>query len=231
MLGSFSVRAVAGAKTTTPPNCTSSSTAPQGCVFLRSHQQQHLQLSTLQLRLLQRPTCTDYKPSHSHLNTNTTQDRRVYDDYRKPQNYRLVTHPLLGPLPPNPVALSYVDDARSSRSTDHDLHHFSFAISLGTSSHNRLLTDSFTRPLRGGRRRYRSSPAVSAIHPYSHSAYVKEWPWGGLWLTLFPERNGRKTLTTVQGIPIKFDQKKILKVIKKKFGMLAHSVIDFFVAD
>lgn len=34
------------------------------------------------------------------------------------------------------------------------------------------------------------------------------------------ERNGRKTLTTVQGLPKKFDQKKILKVIKKKFGTL-----------
>ena len=34
------------------------------------------------------------------------------------------------------------------------------------------------------------------------------------------ERNGRKTLTTVQGLPKKFDQKKILKVIKKKFGKL-----------
>jgi translation initiation factor 1 len=33
------------------------------------------------------------------------------------------------------------------------------------------------------------------------------------------QRNGRKTLTTVQGLPKKFDQKKILKVIKKKFGM------------
>lgn len=32
------------------------------------------------------------------------------------------------------------------------------------------------------------------------------------------QRNGRKTLTTVQGIPKKFDQKKILKVIKKKFA-------------
>lgn len=39
-------------------------------------------------------------------------------------------------------------------------------------------------------------------------------------LTVLPtERNGRKTLTTVQGLPKKFDQKKILKVIKKKFGM------------
>lgn len=38
---------------------------------------------------------------------------------------------------------------------------------------------------------------------------------------LSTERNGRKTLTTVQGLPKKFDQKKILKVIKKKFGMLS----------
>ena len=35
---------------------------------------------------------------------------------------------------------------------------------------------------------------------------------------LYTERNGRKTLTTVQGLPKKFDQKKILKVIKKKFA-------------
>jgi translation initiation factor 1 len=32
------------------------------------------------------------------------------------------------------------------------------------------------------------------------------------------ERNGRKTLTTVQGIPAKFDHKKILKVVKKDFA-------------
>ena len=38
------------------------------------------------------------------------------------------------------------------------------------------------------------------------------------------ERNGRKTLTTVQGLPKKFDQKKILKVIKKKFGMVQSHV-------
>ena len=35
---------------------------------------------------------------------------------------------------------------------------------------------------------------------------------------MLAERNGRKTLTTVQGLPTKFDQKKILKVIKKKFA-------------
>ena len=44
-----------------------------------------------------------------------------------------------------------------------------------------------------------------------------------MWLTLAAERNGRKTLTTVQGLPKIFDQKKILKVIKKKFGKLTRS--------
>ena len=39
------------------------------------------------------------------------------------------------------------------------------------------------------------------------------------------ERNGRKTLTTVQGLPKKFDQKKILKVIKKKFGAFDRSIV------
>lgn len=43
------------------------------------------------------------------------------------------------------------------------------------------------------------------------------------------ERNGRKTLTTVQGLPKKFDQKKILKVIKKKFGMLSLSSSRFHI--
>jgi translation initiation factor 1 len=41
-----------------------------------------------------------------------------------------------------------------------------------------------------------------------------------------PERNGRKTLTTVQGLPKKFDQKKILKVIKKKFACNGTIVTD-----
>ncbi|KAJ5864428.1 uncharacterized protein N7529_006344 [Penicillium soppii] len=32
------------------------------------------------------------------------------------------------------------------------------------------------------------------------------------------QRSGRKSLTTVQGLPKRFDQKKILKAIKKKFA-------------
>ena len=40
------------------------------------------------------------------------------------------------------------------------------------------------------------------------------------------ERNGRKTLTTVQGLPKKFDQKKILRVIKKKFACNGNIVDD-----
>lgn len=40
------------------------------------------------------------------------------------------------------------------------------------------------------------------------------------------ERNGRKTLTTVQGLPKKFDPAKILKVIKKKFACNGTTVKD-----
>ncbi|RYO86181.1 hypothetical protein DL770_009403 [Monosporascus sp. CRB-9-2] len=40
------------------------------------------------------------------------------------------------------------------------------------------------------------------------------------------QRNGRKTLTTVQGLPKKFDQRKILKVIKKKFACNGTTVHD-----
>jgi len=40
------------------------------------------------------------------------------------------------------------------------------------------------------------------------------------------QRNGRKTLTTVAGIPTKFDLKKILKVIKKQFACNGTIVTD-----
>ncbi|KAI0022770.1 translation initiation factor SU [Xylariomycetidae sp. FL0641] len=40
------------------------------------------------------------------------------------------------------------------------------------------------------------------------------------------QRNGRKTLTTVQGLPSKFDRKKILTVIKKKFACNGTVVTD-----
>lgn len=40
------------------------------------------------------------------------------------------------------------------------------------------------------------------------------------------QRNGRKTLTTVQGLPKVFDQWKILKVIKKKFACNGTVVVD-----
>jgi hypothetical protein len=56
--------------------------------------------------------------------------------------------------------------------------------------------------------RYTHSPASDATIGDKHADSIET-----------TERNGRKTLTTVQGLPKKFDQKKILKVIKKKFGM------------
>lgn len=40
------------------------------------------------------------------------------------------------------------------------------------------------------------------------------------------QRNGRKTLTTVQGLPDEYDSKKILKVIKKEFACNGNIVKD-----
>lgn len=39
------------------------------------------------------------------------------------------------------------------------------------------------------------------------------------------QRNGRKTVTTVQGLPDQYDPKKLLKAMKKKFACIGH-VID-----
>lgn len=36
------------------------------------------------------------------------------------------------------------------------------------------------------------------------------------------QRNGRKTITTVQGLPQEYDLKRILKVLKKDFGCNGH---------
>lgn len=36
------------------------------------------------------------------------------------------------------------------------------------------------------------------------------------------QRNGRKTITTVQGIPGEYDLKRILKTLKKDFGCNGH---------
>lgn len=36
------------------------------------------------------------------------------------------------------------------------------------------------------------------------------------------QRNGRKTITTVEGIPTQYDLKRILKTLKKDFGCNGH---------
>ncbi|CAN6599645.1 eukaryotic translation initiation factor eIF-1 [Trichomonascus vanleenenianus] len=36
------------------------------------------------------------------------------------------------------------------------------------------------------------------------------------------QRNGRKTITTVQGLPVEYDLKRILKTLKKDFGCNGH---------
>ena len=107
------------------------------------------------------------------------------------------------------------------------------------------------RPVRRGRRRNRRGQAVSALRAHTYSAYVLEIhpsPVARIYTLkhfcssrvllfnksyellihpfCFTERNGRKTLTTVQGLPKKFDQKKILRVIKKKFACNGNIVDD-----
>jgi translation initiation factor 1 len=82
-----------------------------------------------------------------------------------------------------------------------------------------MLTHVF-RSLRGcARSRYRrdKSKTDSDQYPYPYSASVSS-PEFTRRLTRSTERNGRKTLTTIEGIPSKFDLKKILKVIKKQFA-------------
>lgn len=79
-------------------------------------------------------------------------------------------------------------------------------------------------PTSGSRRAISRTTSTSA---FSVSASPDHIPTGTLLIHIrvTAERNGRKTLTTVQGLPKKFDQKKILKVIKKKFacnGTIVH---------
>ncbi|KAK9238296.1 translation initiation factor SUI1 [Lipomyces kononenkoae] len=40
------------------------------------------------------------------------------------------------------------------------------------------------------------------------------------------QRNGRKTLTTVQGLPVEYDQKRILRALKKDFACNGNIVKD-----
>lgn len=56
---------------------------------------------------------------------------------------------------------------------------------------------------------------VSNVRPHHDTPHLS---FAILLIFPFSERNGRKTLTTIEGIPSKFDLKKILKVIKKKFA-------------
>ena len=107
-------------------------------------------------------------------------------------------------------------------------------------SHGAIADCGMHRPLRRSRRGLGTDYSNPRVYPYSDPTYVRllrsdtlrhvlfgvtNAARGTITITRleltgnFAERNGRKTLTTVQGIPSKFDHKKILKVIKKEFGM------------
>jgi translation initiation factor 1 len=68
----------------------------------------------------------------------------------------------------------------------------------------RTLERQLKRPRRPVRSRYSQHLRLSNLSPDIHIR--------------IQQRNGRKTLTTIEGIPSKFDLKKILKVIKKQFA-------------
>jgi translation initiation factor 1 len=99
-------------------------------------------------------------------------------------------------------------------------------VVFGEAEANPVITDPFAEADEdtGETKQSQNYIHIRIQRAYPHRLYRFDIPASSLWgptLTLPDpeiERNGRKTLTTVQGLPKKFDQKKILKVIKKKFG-------------
>ncbi|CAG8617134.1 2313_t:CDS:2, partial [Dentiscutata heterogama] len=54
-------------------------------------------------------------------------------------------------------------------------------------------------------------------NPFADTGEDDAGPQGYIHIRI-QQRNGRKTLTTVQGLPVEYDQKKLLKAFKKEFA-------------
>lgn len=80
------------------------------------------------------------------------------------------------------------------------------------------LTNTQTRSPKPMRTPARSTSSLRTTSISVFSVSITKTPDRPISADKHAERNGRKTLTTVQGLPKKFDQQKILKVIKKKFA-------------
>ncbi|KAJ3312959.1 Eukaryotic translation initiation factor eIF-1 [Blyttiomyces sp. JEL0837] len=59
---------------------------------------------------------------------------------------------------------------------------------------------------------------LTAYDPFADTGEEADLEVQGYIHIRIQQRNGRKTLTTVQGLPSELDQKKILKAFKKEFA-------------
>ncbi|ODV82629.1 hypothetical protein CANARDRAFT_178337 [[Candida] arabinofermentans NRRL YB-2248] len=58
---------------------------------------------------------------------------------------------------------------------------------------------------------------LKSFDPFADTGDAETQPTNYIHIRI-QQRNGRKTLTTVQGVPAEYDLKKILKVLKKDFA-------------
>ena len=66
---------------------------------------------------------------------------------------------------------------------------------------------------------------LNAFDPFADTGDSEAQPTNYIHIRI-QQRNGRKTLTTVQGVPNEYDLKKILKVLKKDFACNGNIVKD-----
>lgn len=66
---------------------------------------------------------------------------------------------------------------------------------------------------------------LTAFDPFADTGDTDSQPTNYIHIRI-QQRNGRKTLTTVQGLPNEYDMKKILKVLKKDFACNGNIVKD-----
>ena len=66
---------------------------------------------------------------------------------------------------------------------------------------------------------------LKSFDPFADSGDIETEPTNYIHIRI-QQRNGRKTLTTVTGVPEEYDLKKILKVLKKDFACNGNIVKD-----
>lgn len=67
---------------------------------------------------------------------------------------------------------------------------------------------------------------LATYDPFADTGNQNELTFQGYIHIRIQQRNGRKTITTVQGLPEELDQKRILKAFKKEFACNGNLVDD-----